>query len=221
MHGDKETSNFPRLACTIIHLLFLIIAGWVYFGGWFNDPSAGPGDVERRIILFSFGIILFLRMTLGLFYLLQRKFGWDELGGVLFALFLYQVVFAVLGGGETKPPGLLDVAAIVLFVFGSCLNTGSELQRKKFKDQPPNQGKLYTQGLFRFARHINYFGDVLWVTAWAVVTGNIWALMMPLFLTALFIFFFIPSLTTHLKSRYAGQFNDWAQNTKALIPYIY
>ncbi len=38
------------------------------------------------------------------------------------------------------------------------LNTVSELLRKSFKDNPVNQGKLYTGGLFKYAIHINYLG---------------------------------------------------------------
>ncbi|MGR5960169.1 DUF1295 domain-containing protein [Bacillus cereus] len=40
------------------------------------------------------------------------------------------------------------------------LNTVSELLRKSFKDNPVNQGKLYTGGLFKYAIHINYLGGL-------------------------------------------------------------
>ena len=50
---------------------------------------------------------------------------------------------------------------ILLFIIGSYINTYSEIQRKRFKDNPNNKGKLYTLGLFQYARHINYFGDIL------------------------------------------------------------
>ena len=142
MHGEQETSNAPRMTCTLIHVALLGVAAWIYFGGgnefisgWLTDEPTPSGDLTRRIVLFSFGIALFLRINLTLFYLLKRRFDWAELGGVVFALFLYQVVFALLGGRETGPMDLLDIVAIAIFLFGGYLNTGSELQRKRFKNK--------------------------------------------------------------------------------------
>ncbi|MFQ6115222.1 MAG: methyltransferase family protein [bacterium] len=228
MHGQQETLNAPRIICTLAHIAFLGIVAWIYFGGgtevisgWLRDEPTLSGNLTRRIVLFSFGIVLFFRISLTLFYLLKRRFDWAELGGVLFALILYQVVFALLGGREAKPIGVLDIIAIVFFLIGSYLNTGSEFQRKRFKDMPENQGVLYTQGLFRYARHINYFGDMMWVTAWAMLTRNTWSFIIPLYLAAMFIFLFIPSLTKYLKGRYGEQYESWANNTKAFIPFLY
>jgi steroid 5-alpha reductase family enzyme len=228
MHGEQESSHATRIVCALLHLVFLGVAGGIYFAGgaeviwgWLCGEPAPAGDLARRIVLFSFGIVLFVRMNLAFFYLLRRKFGWDEFGGVLFALFVYQVVFAMLGASANTPIGVLDVVAIAIFLAGSYLNTGAEWQRRRFKDRPENQGVLYTQGLFRYARHINYFGDTLWVTAWAVLTRNMWSFIIPVALAAAFVFAFIPSLTKHLQARYGGQYESWAKNTKAFIPFIF
>ncbi len=228
MHGQTETSNAPRLTCYLIHLLFLALVAWIYFGGgsevitgWLGLGGRGQGNSVRRLALFGFSLVLFLRLGLTEFYLLRRKFGWSELGGVVMALFCYQVVFALLGAGEARPLGVVDLVAIAIFLVGSGLNTGSELQRKKFKDKPENQGVLYTRGLFKYARHINYFGDALWVIGWAMLTRNVWSFIIPLCLVAMFIFMFIPSLSKYLRGRYGEQYEIWAHKTKAFIPYIY
>lgn len=227
MHGEVETSAVPRTTCVAIHLALVAVAGWVYLGGgietvgaWFGAdwPS---GDFVRRVLLFSFGVILWLRLTFGMFWLLKRKFGWEELGGVLFACVLYQIGFALLGAAKAAAVGPLDVAGVVLFLFGSYLNTASEIQRKRFKADPANQGKLCVQGWFRYARHINYFGDLLWVTGWAMLTRSPWSAIIPAALAAGFVFFFIPSLTDHLKTKYGEQYDEWAKKTKALVPFIW
>ncbi len=228
MHGEQEHSHTTRIICTLLHLVFLGIAGWIYFAGgtevisgWLGGEPAPAGNLARHITLFTFGIVLFLRMNLAFFYLLKRKFGWEEFGGVLFALFIYQLVFAMLGARASTPINALDIAAIALFLVGSYFNTGGEWQRKRFKDKQKNQGKLYTQGLFSYARHINYFGDTLWVTAWAVLTRNTWSLIIPVALAAAFVFAFIPPLEKHLKARYGAQFESWAKHTKAFVPFIF
>lgn len=45
---------------------------------------------------------------------------------------------------------------------GILLELVSELQRKRFKDDPANKGKPYAGGLFSLARSINYGGYTLW-----------------------------------------------------------
>ena len=110
---------------------------------------------------------------------------------------------------------------ILLFIIGSYINTYSEIQRKRFKDNPNNKGKLYTQGLFQYARHINFFGDVCWVTGWAIITHNLWSGIIPIMLTLGFILFNIPILSSYLEKKYGVDYLDWIKNTKKLIPFIY
>ena len=160
-------------------------------------------------------------MSLMMFYLLKRRYGWSEAVAVVVALAIYQVGFAVLGASQQKPIDALDLAAVAIFLVGSYLNTGSELQRKHFKEDPANQGKLYTLGLFHYARHINFFGDILWVTAWAVITRVPGALAVPVLLTAGFVFGQIPLLSKYLAKHYGEQYTEWAKTTKKLVPYIY
>lgn len=228
MHGQEEFSIAPRVTCTVVHALSLGTAAWLYFGGgnvlvsrWLGLEQVDVVYTARSVWLLTFGAVLLLRISLSLFYILKRKFGWDELGGVLFALLLYQVGFALLSLHADETLGALDWAAIIIFFAGSTINTTAELQRKQFKDRPVNKGKLYTGGLFRYARHINYMGDILWVTGWAMMTRNIWSATIPVLLTAGFVFFFIPSLSKHLQTKYSEQYEQWAKTTNKLVPFIY
>jgi steroid 5-alpha reductase family enzyme len=228
MHGKQETSLMPRATCTALHGAMVAAAAWIYFGGGAafllslsGQVSPDPGDWARRVVLMGFAVAAFLRITATFFILLKRRFPWSEFWGVTTALFAYQIVFALLAMGEAQPLDTLDFVAIALFLIGSYLNTGSELQRRKFKQDPKNQGKLFTAGLFRYARHINYFGDFLWVAAWALLTRNPWALLIPVILAMGFIFGFIPPLTTYLRSKYGQEFENWEKRTKAFIPFIY
>lgn len=62
-----------------------------------------------------------------------------------------------------------------LFVLGVFLEWVSEVQRKEFKDDPKNEGKLFTGGLFALSRHINYGGYTLWRAGFALASaGWIW-----------------------------------------------
>ncbi len=228
MHGQEEISSAPRIVATVLHATFLATATWILAGDGAATFRSGlglaphpAGNPQRHTLLLAFGAVLLLRMTLTHFVLLKRRFDWSELGGVALALLVYQVGFALLGTGATAPLGPADVLAVVLFVAGGVLNTGSELQRRAFKARPENRGRLYTGGLFRLARHVNYFGDTLWVAGWALATRNPWSAVAPVALAAGFVLAFIPSLSKHLEAHYGEQYEQWRRTTKALIPWVY
>ena len=227
MHGIKETSNTLRILWFVSHSIFLYIAYLICFDDkllWLNsilDVDFQDGNFYRRCCLWAFGVMMYIRMNLTTFHLLKRKINIDEFFGVIIAYATYQIGFVLLGGWNTTGFGMLDYLGILLFIIGSYLNTYSEFQRRRFKKDPNNTGKLYTLGLFQFSRHINYFGDICWVIGWAIVTHNIWSIFIPILLTLGFIFLFIPELSRYLETNYADEYLDWKKETKKLIPFIY
>ncbi len=103
----------------------------------------------------------------------------------------------------------------------SVLNTGGEILRNQWKKNPDNKGKMYTGGFFKYSRHINYFGDLLWVTAYADITRNWYAVSIPVLLFCFFAFYNAPKLDKHLRDKYGKDYDDYASKTKMLIPFIY
>ncbi|KAI8957679.1 DUF1295-domain-containing protein [Daldinia sp. FL1419] len=74
---------------------------------------------------------------------------------------------------------LSTVLGTILYAAGLTLETVSERQRKSFKDDPKNKGKLCKVGVWRWARHVNYLGYSLWRGGYAMVaTGWIGGLAM-------------------------------------------
>lgn len=168
-----------------------------------------------------FSITLWMRMTATAYFLLKRHFDWNECMAVIGAVAFYQLGFAACG--VTSPVLLdgVDVVAVALFLTGSTFNTGSEIQRKRFKEIPANKDRLYTQGLFGLVRHPNYLGDILWALGWALMTRNAWSMLIPAVAAAGFVLMFIPQLSAYLAERYGHQYETWAKRTKRLIPYVY
>ncbi|KAK7954088.1 hypothetical protein PG996_014974 [Apiospora saccharicola] len=74
--------------------------------------------------------------------------------------------------GGDLPLSLL--AGALLYAAGITIETLSEYQRMRFKQAARNQGKVCKVGLWRWARHINYFGYALWRGGYAMV-GCGWA----------------------------------------------
>ncbi|EON67756.1 hypothetical protein W97_07010 [Coniosporium apollinis CBS 100218] len=74
------------------------------------------------------------------------------------------------GKAEFFTPPMLVGAAV--YAAGILTETFSEMQRKAFKDDPANKGKLFTGGLFGLARHINYGGYILFRAGYAMFGGG-------------------------------------------------
>ena len=101
------------------------------------------------------------------------------------------------------------------------LGTGSEYSRHVWKARPENWGHLYTEGLFQYSRHINYFGDLLLFGGFAMLTRQAWTGVVPLAMGLSFVLILIPAHDAYLASRYGAEFDDYARHTKKLIPLVY
>ncbi|WP_363321048.1 DUF1295 domain-containing protein [Desulfobacula sp.] len=110
---------------------------------------------------------------------------------------------------------------ILLYLFGSWLNTYSEYTRYAWKKQLKNKGHLYTEGLFKYSMHINYLGDILLFIGFALITFRFSMLFIPLFMALNFIFIIIPRLDKYLAVKYGYEFEEYAGRTKKFIPGIY
>jgi protein-S-isoprenylcysteine O-methyltransferase Ste14 len=227
VHGEYDGAMAPRLLMTALHAMAVAATGWLLLGGGLQAVQAhwGTGwslaSPARRWLLFAAAFIYFLRVVVTSFFTLKRKVGWGEAVLVAAWVSIIHLLFTVLGGVNPHPTGLVTALGVVLYVAGSFLNTGSELQRKQWKESPGNAGRLFTGGLFRYAMHINYFGDELLFTGYALVTGQVWTLLVLLLMLAGFLFFNIPELDRHLRVHYGAEFEAYARRTRIFMPFLY
>jgi protein-S-isoprenylcysteine O-methyltransferase Ste14 len=129
--------------------------------------------------------------------------------------------FTYWGGTNSSPIGMIELIGVILYLFGSYINTQSEFKRYIWKMRTENSGHLYTKGLFKHSMHINYFGDVVLFTGFAMVTHHVWSLVIPFVMMANFIFCIIPLLDTYLEKKYGAEFIEYARKTKKFIPMVY
>jgi steroid 5-alpha reductase family enzyme len=166
-------------------------------------------------------VVTAARFSLTILYLVKRRMGLEEVLSVPFAFAIYYVGFALLGRNVARPVGGFAIVAVVIFALGSAINTVSELLRDAWKKRDENRGKVYTGGLFRYAVHINYFGDVLWVLGLALISGRAWSLLVPASLFAFFAFFNGPVLDRHLEEKYGDPFREYSGRTAKIIPFVW
>ena len=151
---------------------------------------------------------------------------WNRAAGELlgvFAFFLPGVFFSfsLAAASRNTPLGIPAWIGLGLYVVGSWLNTWSEQQRYWWKQHGENKGHLYTGGLFSLSRHINYFGDMLLSSGWAMGSDRWWNVWAPLFMTTGFVFGHIPELEKYLAHKYSEEWPEYARKVKSLVPFIF
>jgi len=209
-----------------IKVIFAVLHGgvvatclWLAFGG-----IAWP-DPMRAKVLAAAALLYWLRHMITLFVLLQRKVALSEGLGLTVFIAIFEIGFLLLGAGvisgKATPFGLWDGVGLVLLGAGSFLNTVSELQRRDWKKRPASKGHCYTGGLFGYAMHINYLGDSILFTGWAILATSIWAFSIPALMTYMFIFYHIPPLDAYLAERYGDEFRIYANKTAKFVPFLY
>ncbi len=217
--GEKSPSIPPKVAITSWY--FICVAGAVWLTFFSTIGGERSGSLGRQVALLACVLIYVARAATTLFVFVKRKIPWWEAacgGGMIgFVLFL----FLRDGLRAPQPLGFVDVVAFLLYFAGSYVGTASEYSRHLWKARSENQGHLYTEGLFRSCRHINYFGDLLLFIGCAVLTRQLWAGIVPLVMGLNFVFILIPAHDTYLAMRYAGEFHDYARRTKKLVPFLY
>lgn len=183
-------------------------------------PYQAVGDFHRRILLMFCFTVYLLRLIIT-FKFYQRKMFWAEalvIANIMPWFFPYA---AWIGGSKEDAVGIIEILGIVLFVYGSYLNTASEYFRHVWKQMKENQGRLYTLKLFKFTRHTNYTGDVLLFSGIALVGSHVSLLLIPVSMGLFFVFVLIPLKEKYLASKYGAEFKEYAKTTKKLIPGIY
>ncbi len=100
--------------------------------------------------------------------------------GFIFTL-LFVGVFYTLPGflafTNPTPLSLITAAiALVLFIFGSLINAVADTQKLTAKQYG---AQLVQDGIWRFSRNINYFGDLLRYISFSVVASSPWAFLVP------------------------------------------
>lgn len=147
----------------------------------------------------------------------------------LFTVFLLQAALlwivslpvqaAAASGGRL---GLLDAAGTLLCVAGIAVEATADAQLARFLARPGSGARVMDEGLWRWSRHPNYFGDaVVWWGLGAVGAGGgaPWTLAGPLVMTVLLVKVSgVALLESTIGARRPG-YAEYAERTSAFVPW--
>ena len=224
---DEHTrSILPKFFIALAIVTSIYISGSLMFLEeselWpFLKPYKIQGDPVRNLIILLGMIVYLLRLLVTLFVFFRRKLYWGEalvIANIMPWIFPY---VAYMSGEKDTAVGSMEIMGILLVIAGSTLNSASEYLRHAWKKKKENIGKIYTEGLFKYARHINYFGDILIFTGFAAMARQIELMIIPACMAAFFTVILIPLKENYLREKYGDAFVAYAARTKRLVPFIY
>jgi steroid 5-alpha reductase family enzyme len=145
----------------------------------------------------------------------------------LWVLLTLACALAIITGRERQSIGWVAVVGMLVWVAGFAIEVVADLQKSAFKQDPDNNGRFITTGLWAWSRHPNYFGEiVLWVgvaiLALPVLSGWRWATLISPFFVVLLLTRIsgIPMLEARGEKRWGDDedFRAYTRNTPVLVP---
>jgi len=202
--------------------------------------TVGPGGL-RSILLVSLTTIWGVRLAA---YLFKRNRGkgedlrytaMREYRGESFWLVSLITVFALqgivmwlvslpvqIGQVAPTPMTILNFLGIGFWLVGFFFEAMGDYQLAKFKLNPGPRGKVLDQGLWRYTRHPNYFGNAMiwWGLFLIAATGStVWLVVSPVLMTFLLVKVSgVALLERNLLSR-SNDYRDYVKRTSAFIPW--
>ena len=122
----------------------------------------------------------------------------------------------------TRSVGALDWIALVVGVAAAVIEFIADEQMRRFA-RTKSPGDLMDSGMWRYSRHPNYFGEILfwwslWFFALAAAPAWWWTVIGPLAMVAMFLAASIPMLDDRSRAR-RPNFAAYAKRTSALVPW--
>ncbi len=128
--------------------------------------------------------------------------------------------YYILRGGRVNAGTIIGLA---LIIGGAVLELAADKQMQTFRQQRADRTQLLRSGLWRYARHPNYLGEItVWWGVYLVLLSvypDLWMLGIgALANTCLFLFISIPMAEKHLAT-YKEGYQAYLQETRMLFPF--
>ncbi|MEM8839881.1 MAG: DUF1295 domain-containing protein [Pseudomonadota bacterium] len=128
-----------------------------------------------------------------------------------------------LSVSTAEPNAILFGMGIMIALVGLAIESIADMQLYRFKQNRSNPDAICVEGLWRYSRHPNYFGEILvWIgfgLCGFALSGSYWAFLGP----ALIIFLLIKVSGVALLDRHLSaakpDYAAYASRTSALIPW--
>jgi len=138
-------------------------------------------------------------------------------------MWIVALPITVTGASQaTEPCWYLIAAGSVLWLAGMIFEVIGDWQLARFKTNPDHQGQVMDQGLWKYTRHPNYFGEFLiWWGHWLVgvaVSGAWWTVVSPLLMSFLLLKVSGVALLEKAMKKRSPEYESYIQRTSQFFP---
>ena len=204
--GMLQTGGTPRAWLVVLLVILWGLRLAVHIG--LRNMGKGEDDRYRK-----------WREEWGKHWLLRSFLQVFLLQGFLIYLMSIPVIWMILTGPSDWTR--LDALGLAVWIIGFFFEAVGDFQLAQFKKDPANRGKIIQQGLWRYSRHPNYFGEVtLWwgIYLMALSAPGGWVTIIgPLTIT--FLILKVSGIPL-LEKKYADNaaFQEYARRTSVFFP---
>jgi steroid 5-alpha reductase family enzyme len=195
-------------------LLLAMVTAWgVRLSAYLLWRNAGKGEDRRYTAMRNRAGASWWWFSLIKVFLLQ---------GVLLWIIGMPVPVGLLSASTPTALPTVGFLGIAVFVVGLAFESVGDWQLARFKANPASRGAVMDQGLWRYTRHPNYFGDAcVWWGIYLVATGvgAWWTIFGPAIMT----FFLLRVSGVSLLERDIGDrrpaYADYVRRTSSFLPW--
>ncbi len=195
----------PRiiLVLTLVSIWAVRLCAYLTWRNW------GPHEDHRYMEIRKNNQPHFWLKSVYIIFGLQAVLAW------IISISLYAAIDA------NAPLNVLDYLGLTLFLLGFYWESVADWQLSQFKAKPQNKGKVLNNGLWRYSRHPNYFGEccVWWAFYLIALAGGAWwAIISPVLMTVLLLKVSGVSLLEKDIAERRPAYIDYIKNTNSFIP---
>ncbi|MDD3718141.1 MAG: DUF1295 domain-containing protein [Actinomycetota bacterium] len=148
-----------------------------------------------------------------------------------FQLFLFQGVILMLNvtpvliimSGIRENLAWSDYLGLAVWIIGFLFETVGDHQLDAFLEVPENRGTIIDQGLWRYTRHPNYFGEAtMWWGIFVIAVNQPWGwigVIGPVVITSMLLFVSGIPMTERLMEKTPG-WEEYKKRTSVFIPWF-
>ena len=195
--------NLRTVGMTVLLAIWAVrLAAYVSWRNW------GHGEDRRYQAIRARNQPNFAFRSLYLVFALQAVLAW-LISAPLLGVFTYD-----------RSTNWIDVLGLAIAAFGIVYEAVADQQLARFKGDPANRGRVMDQGLWRYSRHPNYFGEfcVWWGLFAMALPMASWSLISPLIMTGLLLKVSGVALLEKDIGERRPAYRDYIRRTRAFIP---